>query len=438
MTLLSITLLTLAGWPIRRAIDPDAGGARAAGESFLFGSGSAALVLFLMAACGIAWSRVSLLIGLGILAATAAAVTSRPAAIARETAPTPSGSRLWLLLDLATVVLVVAHVAFAALERPYEWDYFGIWGYKAHLFFETRSIPWPILRDAEYARIQRGHPLFAPLLYSVGAIVKGDWQDRDLGLLITAFGVALILVVRGLVSEEHPSRFRRCLTTLAVAPGALSLWIGLAEGPLIAFGTSGILLIRRGLRHDSDRSIAAGAVLLGCAAMTKNEGTGLILAAAAALLVSSRNGWKRVFWLWPAAAVLAPWIISGRLVQIQTDFLSGDLAAWKERLLGAAAIIRELLATPVNDRFFWWAAVAAILMAWRRALTAERFLLVVLLVQFSFDVLQNFLVSWDPAPHIRYSWNRVLDQIGPLTAFTAATLLGGNFGTGSNRHPERL
>ena len=330
-------------------------------------------------------------------------------------------------------MLVVAHVAFAALERPYEWDYFGIWGYKAHLFFETRSIPWPILRDADYAWIQRGHPLFAPLLYSVGAIVRGQWQDRDLGLLVTAFGVALILVVRGLVSEEHPSRFRRCLTTLAVAPGALSLWIGMAEGPLIAFGTSGILLIRRGLRRDSRRSIAAGAFLLGCAAMTKNEGTGLILAAAARPGLVTR-------WLETSLLVMArrcsprplDRFASGR--SDSDRLLSGVLPARKERLLSAASILREILATPVNDhlsfggrpwpRFF--------LLAWRRALTAERFSWRCCSFVFVRRSLQNFLVLVIRRRHIRFSWIGSSIRSVPWPLSPPPPSLGGNFEEGLN------
>jgi hypothetical protein len=271
LTLLAIALLLIAGWPLCRALDPEARGVRVAGESLLFGSGATAMILFLLAAFGVSWSRPWLFTALGLVVVACAAFA------ARRTGPEhgrvePTGSRAWIVVDIVTGTLVAAHLLFASLERPYEWDYFGIWGFKGHLFYVTRSIPWPILRDVDFAWIQRGHPLFAPLLYDVVAIVSGEWRDRDLGLLTTAFGLAVILIVRGLVAEESAQRWHRSLVTLAVTPAALSMWVGLAEGFLIGFATSGILLVRRGLLRDSPRSISAGAVLLGCAAMTKNEG----------------------------------------------------------------------------------------------------------------------------------------------------------------------
>jgi hypothetical protein len=465
LTLSAVALLLIAGWPLCRALDPEARGVRLAGESLLVGSGAASMILFLPAACGVPWSRSWLFGALGLVAVGCAAFAGR------RTSPVhcrvePTGSRAWIVLDIISGTLVAAHLLFASLERPYEWDYFGIWGFKGHLFYVARSIPWPILRDADFGWIQRGHPLFVPLLYDVVAIVSGDWGDRNLGLLTTAFGLAVVLIVRGLVAEERAERWRRSLVTLAVTPAALSMWVGLAEGFLIGFATGGILLVRRGLLRDSPRSISAGAVLLGCAAMTKNEGTAFLVSAAIAIAVShqrvmpnhieeSGRGpqaeghppdlslrlgmtlWRRLFYLWPAAAVAAPWIVTRSLFHIETDLLAGNLAQREQHLRSAAHIVHQIFATPIDDCVFWWAAIAATAFHWRRAAGFERFLVAVLASQLAFDVLQNFLIPWDPDPHIRYSWNRILDQMAALTAFTASMLIAENFGHSTLGHSAR-
>lgn len=418
MVLLTIALLALAGWPLAGAIDAEARGGRRAGEALLFGSAAAVVILELLAIAGIGWSRATLLLPLGGLAAATATVSRKHAS---RPLPGPCGSRLWHALDAVTALLIAADLLYASGERPYEWDYFGIWGFKAHVFFNAHSVAWTTLRSPDFLWTQPGHPLFAPLLYDVVAIVGARWKDTNLGLLATAFAVALILVVRGVVAAESGSRLRRTAVTLAVTPAALSIWIGLAEPFLIAFATAGVLVVRRGIRSSSSRSIAAGAALLGCAIMTKDEGLAFLFATIVAVLVDAR--WRSLLNLWPALAVPIPWFVIRQRAGVSTGLFAGEVASRIQRLEHPAAIFRTMFDTIVTNHVFWWAAVVTIVFFWREIWTSERFLLVVIAVQFSAYVGQNFLVPWDPLPHIVFSWSRLLDQFAAIVAFAAAMVL---------------
>jgi len=123
------------------------------------------------------------------------------------------------------------------------------------------------------------------------AIVSGDWSDRWLGLMMTAFAAAVLLVVRGLVAEETSPLFA-ALITAAAATLAVSRYVGLAEGPLIAFGASSVLFLRRALQSDDAVAWRHGAVMLALAANVKNEGIALAVSVAISASLNRRRGWS--------------------------------------------------------------------------------------------------------------------------------------------------
>src|SRR5206468_4051247 len=81
------------------------------------------------------------------------------------------------------------------------------------------------------------------------------------------------------------------LATLAMAPLIATPWIGLGDGAFIAFAVSGLLLIRLD-------SVLAGALLLGCSMLSKNEGYAITFAAIIAL--AATRGVRSALRLWPA------------------------------------------------------------------------------------------------------------------------------------------
>ena len=157
----------------------------------------------------------------------------------------------------------------------------AIRGFKARTFFAAGGIDWHFLEHPFHYDVHPDYPPLLPLAFDVFAVMRGSWNDATLGLLSVAFAVALLLVVNRIAREETESSITAAAITAAMVPFACSPWIGLAEGPLLAYATTGMLLIRRG-------SMAAGAVMLGLAASTKNEGLTLIVATAIALVAARR------------------------------------------------------------------------------------------------------------------------------------------------------
>src|SRR5437899_2814276 len=114
----------------------------------------------------------------------------------------------------------------------------------------------------------------APWLRSIAVaflLVIGEWNDRLPSLFYPLIAGAVLLLIQSLLTDELKSAHLAAFATLALASPIATPWIGLGEGPFIAFAIAALLLIRRD-------SVTAGALLLGCAALTKNEGIALIVA----------------------------------------------------------------------------------------------------------------------------------------------------------------
>jgi hypothetical protein len=387
---IAIVALTLIGIPITKALLRDARGSLLLGTSFLLALGGATLVLFSISAAGFAWS-------------VGAPATSRP--VRRL----PAG-----VIYAVIALMLLVHAAFAIHGGMYEWDFFGIWGLKARTFFDHHGIDWTFLKT----NISHpDYPLLTPLMLDLPSLVRGTWDDRAAGLLYTALSASLILIVHGLLKEETTTPLERALATLAVASPALNLWIGLAEAPVMAYGCAGVLFVRRGLRDDRNDFLRVGAILLGFAAWSKNEG----LALCVVVLVLA---WRRALQLWPAVVLPAIWLTSRAALHLQTDFLHGDVLGrvWfhlREPLL----VLRAFARFPPDRPLFWLAVIATLIVFARRAWTQERFLLSVCAVQLALLAGQALATPWDIRAHIELSWNRLPWQIAPALAYLAVIVL---------------
>jgi hypothetical protein len=205
------------------------------------------------------------------------------------------------------------------------------------------------------------------------------------------------------------------LATLALAFPTLNLWIGLAEGGVMAFGCAGLLFFRRG--HDR-----IGAVCLGFAAWSKNEGLALIAVTALALLVATRS-MRRVVALWPAVAVIAPWLITRAVLGLRTDFTEGSmLARVMNRLANPREVVEAFAASPPDQPWFWLAVFVTIAVFVRQAFRRELFLLTAIVLQLGLMVAQALTTLWDLAPHVSLTMNRLPHQLAPAAGFLAVLL----------------
>ena len=202
------------------------------------------------------------------------------------------------------VVLLLGYALYATLAPPPEYDYLTDWGFKAKAFFEVRAIDWQLLGRSIDRNVHPDYPLLLPLTYDFIAVLRNGWNDAHLGIVHVAFAAALLLVIHETAWDDTRSRIAAVFIAIALIPFAATPWIGLAEGPFIAYATAALLLIRRG-------DLTLGAILLGLAASTKNEGLTLIAAAAIGLLCAGRK--RDVVRLWPAVLIPLPWLIARSL-----------------------------------------------------------------------------------------------------------------------------
>lgn len=421
--LVFIGAITLVGVPIARLLDHSLRGESFAGAAFLCGGGLAAYALLALSLAGVSWSRLSVL-AVVIPVAVAAGMLARRAPRGAILAAGRSFSKPSLLVDLVIVVLVAGHAVYATAAPIPEWDFWAIWGLKGKVFFLERAIDWDFLRDPDHVRMHPDYPVLLPLLLAAYGLLIGGWEDRWAGLLFTAFGAAALLVSRRCFREDGLTALAASLATLGLAGFALTPWVGTAEAPLIAFSGAGLLLVRRGLNQDQPSSTRLGAVLLGLAAASKNEGLAFLIAAAFALAVSAtaRRDLPR---LWPAAVVALPWLVIRAVLGLETDLFSGMVVdRARQRLANPGDLLGAISAASVSRPLFWAGIVAALLLlAFSGRLRRERFIVTVCLIQLGFYLGSYVITVLEPVWHIAQSWPRLVDQVAlPLGYIAFANL----------------
>lgn len=372
-------------------------------EVWLLGAGFVAFVLFGASLLHVPWSRSMVVAALAIVAIVALFVRTR----VRGEWPHP--------IDAITAIGAVGYARFATLAPIPEVDFLMMWGLKAKAYALKRGIDWAFLQHPFNQFAHTDYPPLVTLLFDAQTLLAGGWPGRWLGIVNAGFGMATLLLLRWFLAEETEVRWLRAVATLAFLAAALSPWIGLAEGPLVAYGTAGLLFIRRG-------DIARGALYLGLAANCKNEGLTLIVAAAAGLVAAGM--WRRVWRLWPAAAVAAPWLAARSLHGLHGDLLTPGVAARvAAHLHDAGAIVAALLRTSVGRPLLWSGIALALVIGAARLVRRERFLAVAVVVQLAFFIAAYIVTPHDIDWHVRWSWERLVVQLGTAIVFLAMTLV---------------
>ena len=420
--LLAIGLLCLLGFPAAFALEPDGEPGMHLGLSFLLGAGLATILLLALSLSGIAWTRGSFaaialppFAALTYLALRSARGRVRSGRLTQGLRFSPAAAAL----DALTALAVAGHGIYATLAPLGQWDFWSDWGLKAKIFSIHRAVDWVFLRDPANTFAHPDYPPLLPLTLDFFSLVRGDWEDRYVGLLFTAFGAALLLVARGLLRQELRQPVAASLATLALAGPALLLWIGLAEGPLITYGSLAILMLRRASRA-SGATWTAGALLLGCAALTKNEGLALLFSAGLALFLF--RGARVARRLWPAALLAAIWVIPRFVLGLKTDLFQGPVIARLTSHLAQSGLFLETLFRNWPHPLLWASLIAALILA-AQQLAQERFLLSALLFQLFFYLFSFLVTPQDLVWHIWTSWARLLSLHAFCLTYLASALL---------------
>ena len=367
------------------------------GLAFLFASG--AIYGAMLLSSGFGWKGV-----LGFLIAGGTILIMASGFRRRWPIQNPK-SKIQNLLDAATLLMLAAYASFATAGRASHWDFFSIWGLKARAFFEAHTVDWSLLQRHPF--LHGDYPLLLPLNFDFYALLAGTWSDRWIGILYVAFAAALLLIIRGDAAEEVPGPYAAAIAFASTA-FIFVREIGLAELPLMAFATAAILLIRRG---DTLR----GAILLGLAASTKNEGLALIAAVAIALAVDRKRDALR---LWPALAIAAPWLILRAIHGLENDLTAPGMF---ERLVLRIPLLPSMGADLIQHLpkpWIWIPLIAGLFFV-----RGERFALLSIALWFASFLGAYMVTPHDPAWHIATSWSRLAPLLGaPLLVIVMLAL----------------
>lgn len=420
----AIVTTIVIGLPVTLAIDRHQRGAGLVGLSYLYGAGSVWALLLLMSLVRMPWTVLSTTIVLVVFAALVwAFVLFRTPELPRQSAR--NWSSLALVVDLATAFSLAAYAMYATVARVWSWDFWAIWGLKARVFVENRGIDWSFLQSPFNDFAHPDYPLLVPMNYAYTALVSGGWDDRWMGLGWIGFTVALVLIVRSMASREVPE-LPAALIGFATAGAAFTRYVGLADAALVACAAAAIVMIRRYLLFEDEAAFRHGAILLGLAASTKNEGVALIATIVIAVLVHEYAGAPRsasvsppvasrlpavLARLWPAIAIALPWIVIRTAAHLQTDIARGSFISRAIERAGAMVPIVATLLRQMPDPWIWLFMLVGVVLMTREARAAERFTFAAVVIQLFWYVATYFGTPLDVAFHIETSWPRVARHV---------------------------
>ena len=405
---IAIASMALLGLPLVLAADRDAPPLRLFGLSFLYGSGAIYLILFALSALRVRWTMAS---------AAIAALAVFLAAIRRP------HIHAWKprinVIDLATLVAVAGYAVYATIAALWEFDFWALWGLKAKTFAELGGIDWQWLQQRDDFFLHADYPLLVPLNFDFVAIIGGGWSDRWLGALFVAWTVALLFVVRDLARRETTPA-AATLITFAVSMIVMSRHIGTADVPLIAYSAAGVLFVRRALLFDEAAAWRHGAILLGLAGCTKNEGIAWIASVAIAVALSDA---RRIVRLWPALALVAPWLIAKLALGLSNDIVTASALSRAAARLRESGTILTHLDRYFDWRWFWAALLAGLLAAPAKARSRERFVLAAVAAQLAIYIGTYYATPHDLHWQISMSWPRLTEHLAVPMAYTVMTML---------------
>jgi hypothetical protein len=399
---LLLALITGLSLTLRLSPSPRAPSSRA-GEGLLIGIAICAATLAILP-----WQRWIVISAILLIAGmTFVRRAAEPAAVQ------PASRRRYDAILL--LLLILGYAIYATIAPPPEYDFLTNWGFKGKAFFEVRAIDWQLLGRGIDRNVHPDYPLLLPLTYDFIAVLRNGWNDAHLGIVHVAFAAALLLVIYERAAEDTRSRLAAAFIAIALIPFAATPWIGLAEGPFIAYGTAALLLIRRG-------ETTLGAILVGLAASTKNEGLTLIAAAVIGLLCAARK--RDIVRLWPAVVIPLPWLVARSLHRLPTDIAAGDVVTRiVEHARHPAALIAALSSVSLGKPLYWIALAIGIAIASRALVARERFVLIALLVQFASYLGAYLATPFDVTWHVTWSWERIVAHLTPALTYVVLVAL---------------
>jgi hypothetical protein len=316
-----------------------------------------------------------------------------------------STSRLLVAAAALLVAFGVYTAGVFAMREPFALnDYAAIWGLKARSLYRTGSVASLFRVDPDGAF---SHPEYPPLWPLVLAAASGAARRYD-DLLVTPLWPVLVLGASLLAVRA--ARSQGVAWPFALLAGAavslLPYWRrypGYAEGLLIVLLLAAASEAARA--GEDSGALARLSLFLTLAAWTKPEGLVAALTAAGVLAVARRGRVALVVCLSAVLFAALPWALTVRHLAPQpfpTAFALSEFSA--DRALAALSALASEAAPAAG-----LALAGAGLLALAPATLRRRRALLVWAAVYSAALLGSFAFSrFDPAWHLRWSWDRIL------------------------------
>jgi hypothetical protein len=331
--------------------------------------------------------------------------------------------------DAAAAIAVAAFAVSAFALRSSFTDFVYHWGLKGHRFFLTHGIDEAFLARPENGYLHPDYPNLLPELFAAAALLAGRFDPRALMLFSPILVLALLAAVRAhLLGATLPRFVRRAIFAgLACSLGAFSigyLQAGSADPPfaLAVALAAGALLLPPGRAAAIQLGLAAA-----FAAAVKIEGLPFAALALAAFVVraavrdrsSLRDPATWIGLLAPTAAVVAPWAIQARALELFQNTNSGAFDPARAgdvlTLLWRQTFVEEWLGLPLL-------LLALPLVAWART---TRWLGLLLLGQLAFYLFAYLSAPFDPNFYVLSTFPRLALHLLPATVVGLALALAG-------------
>jgi hypothetical protein len=264
---------------------------------------------------------------------------------------------LWLMVG------VIIPMGVFALFHPISGsDAWAIWSVKAKALSANGDFSHPIFHSSAYVYSHQDYPPLFPVLqapmFRLAGAASATWP---ITVFITALWAASGIAATRIVTSRWGTRSTVPVLALFLAPALLrQLPTGLADVPMTLFLSVGTLILLTG--GNAPRDLVWPGLLLGAAAMTKNEG--FAFAVFVAIVIGIARHRRRFLMLSAAFAPASIWLGFVRLHGIGNDVVNAN-TVYGGLDLGRLAVIGRYLAQECVRG--WWPALIAMLLLVRNA-----------------------------------------------------------------------
>lgn len=309
--------------------DPGRGIIERGGRALMLGLGTLGALSMLLDGLGIAVRAPAMGIALAALMILLAMLArrsrhGRPARQSDTPASTPRASRLASAALLLFAAVSLLQAIWAGWVRPvFQFDSLTRWMFKAKALAVDGTLLGPLSTDPAFALTHQRYPPLVSHVSNLPALIHGGFDDTLAQAMYPWFAVALAAVIYGVL--------RRRVGLLPAALGAA--WVAslplisyvrgpppgagaasaMADIPLGLFAAGALFALIDALDGRRERAHLEAGLLLGFAALTKNEGLPLLLiTVVATCLFAPRARWRRALGVALVAGSLY-WFLWGRI-----------------------------------------------------------------------------------------------------------------------------